>query len=360
MRSGPDAAVLASAASWGCRVASWQGTTLRAAQVPVVGGTWVADATRQVPDRLTLTVARGARDEWVPGEDTTHPLARYGQELDVTVVVGDASGRRTWDVPIGRAPIQDWTAPDPGDVVVEAAGVLQRVADDRLPRPESPLPGATLGSEFRRLMTPGIPVRIVGLADRPAASSFAWDEDRLAALYDLADAWPASLSVTPQGGVLLGPPTPATFPGPVLTWTDGEGGTVVSAPRSDTRDGAYNAVVARGTSTAPDAEQVSYEARVTSGPMAVTGPYGPVRRFFASPLLTTVGQCQAAATSILASSVRPSRTVTVTCASDPRVELWDPVRAVRDGRVYDGWVVGYRLPLSVADGDMTVTIGIGG
>lgn len=359
MREGPDASVLATAARWGVRVASWQGPDLRAEDIPVAAGVWDVSASRQVPELLDLTVPAGSRGEWIPGADPEHPLARYGQTLDVTVVVADAAGRREWEVPLGRAVIQDWSAPDPGDVEVKASGVLQRVADDRLPSPESPDSTATLISEFRRLITPGIPVEVL-VDDRAAPQSFTWDEDRLGALYDIADSLPATLKVTAEGGVLLDAPLPATVPAPVITWTDGEGGTVVSAPRSDTRTDAYNAVVARGQASDPDAAAVQAEAQVTEGPMAVGGPYGPVRRFYASPLLTTTGQCLAAAQSILATSVVPSRTVTVTCASDPRVELWDPVAAVRDGVTYHGWVVAYRLPLTVAGGPMTVQIGIGG
>lgn len=360
MRSGAPSSVLASSAQWDVQVASWQGTSLRAASVPIVSGVWSADASRQVPDSLDLRVPRGAVDEWVPGADTSHPLARYGQTLTATVVVTDVTGQSSWRTQVGQAVIQEWSADDPGDVQVTAAGVLQRVADDRLPAPTSPAAGATLAGEFRRLISGGIPVEIAGLTDRAAASSFTWDEDRLAALYDIADAWPALLAVTARGGVRLSAPLPATFPGPVLTWTDGEGGTVVSAPRSDTRDDAYNAVVARGSSASTTAAMISAEVKVTSGPMATTGPYGVVRRFYSSPLLTTTGQAELAAQSILATAMRPSRTVTVTCAPDPRVELHDPVRAVRGGQTFDGWVVAYRLPLTVRDGDMSVTIGLGG
>jgi hypothetical protein len=588
--NGPTTSVLATSARWGVEVASWQGEDLRAAAIPVASGTWSVDSTRQVPESLTLTVPPGSLDEWVPGADMEHPLARYGQELDVTIVVTSADGLETWETAIGRAEIQEWTAGDPGDVEVSAVGILQRVADDRFPEPTSPSSGSTFVSEFRRLMTAGIPIEIdPGLIDRVVPEDFVWQEDRLSALYDLADAWPALIRVDSDGGVrltptlpsvtaltadlpaghddVIGPPytllrtnwaknpratntagtiwayqngtgevstgafitnaldgpvfgltsyrrsttttaktggssgiytrsatagpipggkagdvlraslyvrpsvtrdialsmtpklaaansgnartgtyitcpggkwtrlselittsaayddvqiwgvLPSGMPIPVggtldatgaqleissapagpffdgetpdtgvtlydwvgavnasqstlsrasvieravvLTFTDGVAGTVVSAPRSDTRAESYNAVVARATSSDANLPAIQAHAQVLSGPMAVTGPYGPVRRFYSSPLLETYAQCVDAAKSLLVTSVLPSRTIVITHAADPRIELYDPVRAIRDGVAYDGYVIAYTLPLTVGDGEATTTIGIG-
>jgi hypothetical protein len=360
MRDGPDPAVLATSAEWRVVVSSWQGDDLRAEALPVVSGTWSADATQQVPEQLTITVPTGAYAEWIPGTDTTHPLARYGQVLDVSIIVSSADGQRTWETQIGRAGIQGWSAADPGDVSVEAVGVLQRVADDRLPEPTSPSVGSTFFSEFRRLLSGGIPVDLdPAVIDRVVPGDFVWQEDRLSALYDLADAWPVQIHVDPDGALRLTAPLSPVVPAAVMTFKDGEGGTIVSAPRSDTRADVYNAVVARANTSEPNLPTVQAHAQLTSGPMSVDGPYGPVRRFYSSPLLDSYEQCVAAANSVLLTSVLPSRTVVVTHAADPRVELYDPVRAIRDGVIYDGYVVAYSLPLTVADGEATTTIGIG-
>lgn len=358
MRAGPPSHVLAQSVSWRARVSSWRGTSLLAAQVPVSAGYLEVSATRQVPERLVLSVPPVSDGtSWVP-DSPAHPLARFGQRLRAQIEV-TAPGVGSWLVPVAAAAIQSSTAPDPGDVRVTAFGVLQVAVDDRLPSPTSPRPGGTFASEFRRLTPAGIPVQIdTDLIDRPCPRSFVWESERIDALYALADAWPAQVRMSATGGVRLSAPIPSVMPAPVLTWTDGEGGTLVSAPREDTRADSYNAVVARGVSDDPAVAPVQGEARVLAGPMAATGPYGVVRRFYASPLLTTITQCRSAAQTILERVSRPARTVTVTCASDPRVELHDPVRAIRDGQVYDGWVVGFRLPLTVGDGDMTVTIGL--
>lgn len=353
----PSAAVLAAAAGWQCRVGSWLGDTLLADDIPIGAGTWRASASTQVIESLDLTVPPGYSGEWVPRDDTSHPLAAYGQQLDTTLLVTDGGGVTTWEIPLARSGVQDWSDPDLGDVTVRAAGPLQRVADARLASPRSTKPSATLESELRTLIVAGIPVDVdAALTDR-SVPSFSWQDDRLGAVYDLVSAWPALLRVTPTGGVYVGEALPSVHPGPVMTWTDGEGGTVASAPRSDARSGRPNSIVARGMTA--DGTPVQAEAHIETGSMAVDGPYGVVREFLFSPLLTTVGQCQAAADTALARKSRPLRTVRVTAAPDPRVELYDPVRVVRDERTYDGWVWDVTLPLTVADGDMVLEVALG-
>ena len=89
--------------------------------------------------------------------------------------------------------------------------------------------------------------------------------------------------------------------------------------------------------------------------MDPTGPYRPVPKFFASPLLLTKAQCLAAATTMRDESVRQSRIRKVTFAPDPRVELDDPVEIITGWgtrRTFREWgfVVGYDLPLTINDG----------
>ena len=216
---------------------------------------------------------------------------------------------------------------------------------------------APLASEFRRLMPGGIPVIVDGPTDRDCPSSFAWDEDRLAALYDLADAWPARILTDGDGAVRVLSPLGGT-PDVVLTLTDGVGGVVMSAPQEDTRDECYNAVVARAASTdGPTRDGIWAEQRVESGPYAV-GTYGVVRRFYSSPVIETESQAQSAARAILEDAQRPSRTLRVTMPADPRPEIGDGVSVTFDGVTSEGWVLDVDLPLIGTSGAMTMTVGL--
>ena len=340
-------------------VSSWLGSTCLAQDVPISGAALSASRSQEVPERLTLSVpARTAGGSWVPGLDPAHPLARFGQRLAVDVVM-TASRSRSWRVSLGWFQIQSWQeSDDGGKVEVDAAGILQRVADDRLVTATAPPSGATFASEFRRLMSGGIPVAVdAGLVDRACPASFQWDEDRLGALYDLADAWPARILTDGDGIVRVLPPLPAT-PTPVLTWQNGEGGVLMSAPAGDTRDGVFTSVVARSSATdAANRAPVQVEATAGDSQYAA-GVYGAVRRFYSSPLITTAAEATAAATAILADSLRPARQLKVTLPPDPRVELGDPVRTIWDGVTRDGWVEDYAMPLTIGGGAMSVTVGL--
>lgn len=345
---------------WRCVVSSWRGGTLLHASVPVSRGHVVAKVGQSLTQRLTMTVPRWDGMDWRPNSDA-HPLARYGQELQVSLVVESAVSDEEWETRVGRFLITDWDNDDPRYVVVTAEGLLRRAADDKLTSPMQPRPGGTLVSEARRLLPVGMSAAFdPALTDRACPTGMSWSEDRLAALQEIADAWPARLRTDEWGQVQFLAPLPAV-PSPVLTLTDGERGTLVAAPRSDTREGAYNRVVAR--SAAPDRADIQAVSEITSGPMSVTGPYGPVTRIFASPLITTPGQALASAQNLVRSSALPTQTIPVVAASDPRVDLGDAVDVVQDAGTDDeshtwGWVTGYDLPLTVADGDMRIDVGV--
>lgn len=347
MRSGPEGGRLANAVSWRPRVASWLSGVLLADELPVLGGRLTWDASRNVPDQLRMTVARfdGLRD-YLPLEPDA-PLARYGQQLDVTITVDGV------DVRMGRYLIVDWSY-DEDTIEVTAAGLLQIAADSRLLSPTSPRDDGSLASEFVRLLPEQMSAQFAsGLVDRPVPAAMSWDESRIDALWDIADAWPAVLRPDAWGQVLVKPPVVVSAD-PVLSVSDGVGGTVVSVPQVDTRDGAYNIVVARSTADGVDAQAV---ARVTSGPMAVS-TYNPVPKFFPSPLLLTVDQCQAAANAMRDESTRRSSVLKVTMAPDPRPELDDTIGVTRDGVLRLGVVVAVDMPLTINDGEMRVDVGV--
>ena len=357
MRAGAPEEVLSGTCGWAPSVSSWLGGRLLDAEIPVGGGRLVAQVGQKIPERLTLTVPRfdGIRD-MRPGDQVDHPLARYGQELQVSIIVSSSVDTDTWETRVGRFLITDWDDGDDGTIQVVAAGRLRRPEDAKLTSPTQPGTGATLMSEARRLLPPGMSAGFdPALVDRACPAGMAWSEDRLAALQEIADAWPALLRTDEWGQVAFRRPRPAV-PVPVLTLRDGERGTLASAGRSDTREGAFNQVVAR--SSASGSEDVQAIAQQTTGPMAVTGEYGPVTKIWSSPLITSTEMALASAQTMLANSILPATSVPVRCVPDPRIDLDDPVEILRDGERTWGYVTGYDLPLTVADGEMRVDVGV--
>lgn len=348
---GPSSSVLASAAAWGSSMSSWLGPTMLMDQIPMLSGRVKSSVSSNVPDTLTCTIPRrivvaGRTVDLLPqGPDA--PLARYGQQLNVTLNAAGTPMR------MGRFLIKDWDY-DEDTISVTAPGLLQIPSDDRLLEPTGPRTGGTHKSEFVRLLPPGLSAQFsTALVDRPVPVTMQWDEDRLGALYDIADAWPAVLRMDPWGQVLVEPP-PSEAGVPLLTLKDGVGGTVVRVPRKDSREGAANIMVVRSSADGVDASGV---AVTTSGPMAVQ-TYNRVPQFYSSPLLLTDAQCQAVADAKLPAARRSASILAVEMAPDPRLELDDLIAVERDGINEWGLIVGLDIPLTVTDGAMRVDVGV--
>ena len=314
-------------------VSSWLGGELLAEDVPVQDASEEGDRSGRVPERITLSVPRRDRGvDWSPGEDAEHPLAASGQRLRVTLAVEGEYFARGWFLVTRSAP-QD-------DVIdVECQGLLRLVDEARLVTPYQP--AGTMTSTLRGLVEPALSIIVdSALVDRAVPTGINMDEDRLGAVLELLDAWSADAYVTPDGYLSVLPATRSLTP--VLTLSSSTG-TVVTAVGTSTREGAYNAVVARGTaSDGGQVQGVAYDTSAT-GPKRYGGPFNPlpVPFFFPSPLLTTVAECNAAALTVLARlQRRAGRELLVTLVPDPRIQLGDVISV--DGTICS--VEGLTLP----------------
>ncbi|MEA1264255.1 hypothetical protein MicroSTF_14525 [Microbacterium sp. STF-2] len=337
-------------------VSSWLGGAVLADDVPVLRGkvTWTVGQEVQSDVKLTVaatSVENGRTRRWRPSTPLA-PLARYGQVLDISVLVEGVLVR------LGRFQITDWKDGANGQIEVSAAGMLQPVSDDMLVESLGPRDDGTLRSEFARLTPAYMSAQFApALADRACPKTMEWDKDRLKALYEIADAWPARLREDSWGGIVVLPPLPEV-PVPVITLTDGADGTIIGAPTSDSREGSYNVFVARSSADGVDAFAV---VTVNGGPMDPSGDYLPVPKFFSSPLLLNEDQCRAAATTMRDNSVRQSRIRQVELVPDPRLELDDAVELYIDrGTELEarewGYIIGVEMPLTVNDGAMRIDV----
>ncbi len=286
------------------RVESWLGGILLDADIPAVDVEEEVDRTLNVPERLTFKVPVRFNDvSYDPTLDYTHPLAPYGQQVRVSVGVQLAQGEIEW-IPRGWFLIEE--ASVEGDSVsVTCSGLLSLIEEARFVSPFQPT--GTFASTLRKLVEPALTVTISSsLTDRAVPASMVWDEDRIGALYELLDAWPADATVTNEGYLEV---TPAVDPTTVvLSLTDGENGTLVDRSASVSRDGAATVVVARGEATDGGVVQgVAYDQ--SGGPLTYAGDFNPlpVPFFYSSPLLTTTSQANAAAKTVLARRQRASK-----------------------------------------------------
>lgn len=363
MRDGAPDDVIAGACFWYSRVTSWLGGRLLAASVPLIAGRATGKVDQEVIEEISFSVARYSAPEpgqdtfdWRPGTDTQHPLARYGQVLDVTIVVVSVITGQAWETRIGRYQVKDWDDDDAGLISVKGESLLARPRDDKLIAPTSPSSTATFVSEARRLAPAGMGVSFdPALTDRAMPQTFAWSESRLDAWQELASAWPALLRIDPWGQARFRAPLPAV-PSPVLTIKDGDRGTLISAPRADSRAGAPNLVAV--STQGSDAADVVGIAAITAGPMSVNGEYGVVTKKWSSSAVTNLAEATAAAKADLDASSRPAQVVPAQIAPDPRLELDDPVQLLRGDDKLWGYVTAYDMPLTAADGAMRVDVGL--
>ncbi|MDG4790368.1 DUF5047 domain-containing protein [Micromonospora sp. WMMD1102] len=303
-------------------VESWLGDELLSDAVPVDSGGEETDRTSNVPERVTLTVPRRYRGEsWTPIA-ADHPLAANGQRLRVQLGIELAGGTVEW-FQRGWFLIEE-SAVDGDSVSVEAVGLLALIDEARLVTPYQP--SGTFVSTLRGLVEPALTVVVdPALTDRSVPSGLNFDDDRLGAVMELLDAWPADAMVTPDGYLSVVPAVQSQDS--VLLITDLAGGTIIEATGGSSRDGAASVVVARGT--ASDGGQVQGVAYAQSGPTRISGPFNPlpVPFYYESPLLTTAGQCSSAAATILARRMRETAVeLNVEMVPHPGLQAGDTVR----------------------------------
>ncbi|MEV4384396.1 DUF5047 domain-containing protein [Micromonospora sp. NPDC049580] len=324
--SAAAASVLTRSYTYHQRVESWLGDQLLADDIPVDAGSEETDRALRVPERISLTVPRRDRGmSWSPTTDD-HPLAARGQRLRVQLGVGVGNGEIEW-LQRGWYVIQDSEA-EGDDVSVTAVGLLSLIDEARLVSPYQPT--GTLLSTLRGLVEPALTVVAdVALVDRAVPAGINYDESRIDAIGELLDAWGADAWVTEDGYLYVADSTPSTVP--VLALTNQTGGTIIEATGSSSREGAWNAVVARGT--ASDGSQVQGVAYDTTGPAAIGGSFNPlpVPFFYSSPLVTTVAQANRAAQTVL---TRKKRTTGIEFAVDmvphPALQAGDTVSVTTD------------------------------
>ncbi|MFJ6729984.1 hypothetical protein ACIQPQ_34305 [Streptomyces sp. NPDC091281] len=338
------------------RASSWRDGELLAADIPVADGNESIDRGLAIPEQVTLTVPRRDRGiDWDPGADPDHPLAAFGQQLHLSFGVDVGRGEFEW---IDRGWFLITESGADGDTVnVSCQGLLTLVEEAEFVAPFQP--SGTFVSTARSLVEPALTVEISGLLlDRSVPVGMQWDTDRLGGLSELLTAWPASAHITTQGTLLVEPLTDGGAP--VLSLTDGTGGTVMRWLGSTTRDGAFNCAVAQGEDAFGNQIQgVAYDTDSAS-PYRFGGPFNPlpVPYPFSSPLMTTVAQCRAAAAAKIIQLRRTaSRRLEVRMVPHPGLTTGDVISATGAGLTGAPCVVeALTLPYSPSEMSLSVRV----
>src|SRR5690606_609768 len=233
-------------------------------------------------------------------------VAPYG--TGVWVARGVVLGATTERVSLGshrRYGIEQDSPPD-GPVRISATERTSAIVDARLTEPRQLESSMTYGQAVSALVLEVLPWAVIEWGDNTSSRllgrTVLVEEDRHGALKDLAESVGKIMYWDHRGALVIRtPPDPAK---PVWDITHGRDGVLVSMNRELSRDGVYNAVVARGEGA--DTETPIQAVVVDNNPKSPTrwgGPFGKVPRFYASPLITTASQAASAAASLLKRSL---------------------------------------------------------
>lgn len=362
-RPAPDPALaelLGSSHPVRCQASVWRGSTYFGS-APVVSGELSEASDQFVTGTVSLTVApfdeRGER--WTPVQPTD-ALNVYGSRIHLSYDVGRADG--SWlSTSLGWFIIDEWERTRDG-IDVSALDLRDSLRTARLLAPSAPSAGGTFVSELTKLVGGRLSLDLTGApTNRAVSSGMAWSESRTEAIEELLAAWPARAELDGDGSLVVLPDNLDAAPADV-TLTGGLGGTVVGQSESGSRDGLFNVVVARGEDSESTATPpvVGYAAdQNADSPTWAGGPMGELVTFFASPLLKTKAQADAAAATILRRSLRRSDVIPVTCVPDPRLGVNARVDlALSDGRTARTLVLTSKLPLTADGGAQSLTLGV--
>lgn len=234
-------------------------------------------------------------------------------------------------------------------VAVEFRSLEEDVRRRGFGRADQPASLASCFEEIRRITGMAVD-ESVSDAVIPAAVVYEPKQGgRLDAVQTLADALGGVAVVNSVGAWTI---VPDVVGDPVLELRLGERGTVIDVAADIDTETVYNRVF--GTFEDANRVPIYAEASVTSGDLAVDGPYGENTRYYASDLVTTQEQADAAVASVLALSVGSQQyDVPIQCHINPLVEIGD-VASLVDG---DRTLVGRVVKFSMSDGAyMNVTL----
>lgn len=295
------------------------------ARLPISRESWdLSDSLDQVvPGELHFEVPR--LPKWVPTHPA-HPLAKNGQQVSARIG-WQHPGQAAPDImPAGWYRITDVELTK-ANIRVTAQGRLWMVEQARFLTPWSTA-GLTRGQAVAKLLAGIIPYRITGLVDEPCPAAV-YETDRIAALREIVDGWPARIRMDSDGVAVITAPLDDDDPGaPVATLARGLNLTEEVVPDSS-RPPAYNAVVVSSTGDGL-APVVSETVVQVDGPLRWGGPYGYRPTFYTSPMLAGVSRSRMREVGAqqLTRALTRSQSYQVTALPDYRIEAGDVVAVV--------------------------------
>jgi hypothetical protein len=319
-------------------------------EIEILSGDITYDATANLWSTLSMTTA-GVDDDGVSlfPRFAGDLLAPYGNEIYIRYGI-DVGSEVLW-IPMGYYRIddtdQDGASDDP--IVLTCMDRMQGLIDARLIAPRQYPASTVVADAVFDLVVDVYPDAVVLWDDDSDQSTVGRDliieKDRFAALQDLGRSRGKVVYWDSEGVLRF-----ETAPDPDnIAWeiSQGRNGVLVSAKRRVTRDGMFNAVVARGEGTV-DAPAIGIV--VDTGPNSPTrwgGRFGKKPKFYNSPLVSDDASGVEAASAILRRLIGMPYSADFGTVVNPALRPRQAVRVThKDGNRERHLVDSLRVPLA--------------
>lgn len=312
----------------------------------LINGSVEFDATAEIRASGGVTVV----GDWPRA--TNLDLGPYGTELFLSRGVDTGEGGILWSS-LGYFRINETAQADAarGPLHLDLSDRMATIIDSRFLQPRQWLQGTAVGDIVNEIVTEVYPNAVVIWDDDSDLSelgrSLIAEESRYEVLLTLAEGLGKIFYWDNIGRLsFLTAPDEDT---PIWEVKAGQGGVMVKADRSISRDGVYNAVVVtgEGADQITPVRAVAYDAQESS-PTFFGGPFGRIPKFYSSSFITTQAQANNAAQNILRRSLGAPYDVGLSTVPNPALRPYDVIRVVyNDGNRETHIVERVTIPLDV-------------
>jgi hypothetical protein len=312
---------------------------------------------------VTISGGTGVRrqlDCQLADRDLWDDLDVLGVELRPYRGIRYPSGDEEW-VPLGIFSLDSQSisvGPTGGIQISSAPDRWARVQRAAFEQPTPAIATNQIRTEIQRLVTGAISgLTVFNTATQTAtAGPLIWDQDRAAAVVDLATSIGAEVSFDPDGNLII-EDAPLLSQPPVWLVDASLSGVLVSGDRIRDRTRTYNVVVAYPSSVtggAPYAPQVVADTDPTSRTY-VSGPFGRVPFRYTSPAMTTSAQALVAAKALLNRVKAVNAQLNVESVVNPALDRGDVISVLTPDGISERHLIdGLTIPLGV-DGTQQIT-----
>lgn len=312
----------------------------------ILGGGVTATLTSRVSRQCDITVT----EDMYPYL-ATDLLAPYGNMIRAWRGIQFADGTRfRWIVFIGR--IQETTLGSDGTCSVFASDFATEITDAKFLAPQNSTPGVTVTSQMLSLISEGYPQADFGVSDDSAVvvTPLTWQSDRAAALDELGTSIGFFWYPLANGDfVLRRYPWTIQAP-PVVTYSDDEGGSVVTSSATRTREGIYNSLTVTGERLNGDTPVYALAQDTNSAsPTYINGTFGLRHLLLRLQTPGAQGAADGAASDNLRRLISLTDTWSWDMTPDAALELGDTVLLdVRGKPPVTQVVASMRIPLDLS------------